>query len=94
MARMSNSQIISTTAGLMGLDQSAEYFTYQQWRTRGYQVQKGQKAVMVCDLWTPTKASKKQLEENPDAKIGMWQKRSALFTADQVKPIITKGATA
>ena len=94
MQRMSNAQIIETTAAMMGLDTSAEYRTYQQWKLRGYQVQKGQKAAMTVGLWTPTKASKKQQEENPEAKTRLWLKTSALFTIDQVKQIETKGATA
>ena len=87
MATITNKEIIITSATLKNLDTTAEYYTYAQWQKRGYQVQKGQKAVMTIGLWTPTKASKKQIEEGATNNTRCFLKTSALFTIEQVKPI-------
>ena len=91
MASITNEEIIYYAAVTAGLDPSKEYFTYNQWKLKGYQVQKGSKAVLTVGLWTPTKASKKQIEEGKEG-VRCYLKTSALFTKDQVAPIEMKQA--
>ena len=87
MASISNAEIIANEAMLAGLDPEAEYLTFAQWKFRGMSVKKGSKAVIKTGLWTPCKASKKELEGNPDAKARCYLKTSFLFTREQVEPM-------
>ena len=86
MASISNAEIIHNEAMLAGLDPDAEYLTFMQWKQRGYSVKKGAKAVIKTGLWTPCKASRKELAENQDAKARCYLKTSFLFTRAQVEP--------
>ena len=87
MASISNAEIIATEAMMAGLDPDAEYLTFMQWKQRGYSVKKGAKAVIKTGLWTPCKASRKELAENPEAKARCYLKTSFLFTREQVEPM-------
>jgi len=87
MASISNAEIISNECKLRGLDPTKEYLTFMQWKTRGYSAKKGEHAVIKTGLWTPCKASKKELEANPDAKAKCYLKTSHLFTREQVEPM-------
>lgn len=88
---MTNSQIIMNNsialaeAGILkiGADGLPETIhTYEGWRSIGFQVQKGQKAVAKFAIWKHTPArTKKDGTEMPE---GMFLKTSAWFTADQV----------
>jgi len=84
---ISNAEIIATEATLAGLDPEAEYLTFAQWKFRGYSVKKGSKAVIKTGLWTPCKASKAEMAENPNAKAKCYLKTSHLFTREQVEPM-------
>ena len=46
---MSNIEIIETQKAITGID--GDLYTYQEWKQRGYQVQKGQKAMLSTKLW-------------------------------------------
>jgi hypothetical protein len=87
MASISNAEIIHNEAMLAGLDPEAEYLTFAQWKFRGYSVIKGQHAVIKTGLWTPCKASKAEMAENPEAKVRCYLKTSHLFTREQVEPM-------
>ena len=84
---ISNAEIIATEATLAGLDPDAEYLTFAQWKFRGYSVKKGEHAVIKTGLWTPCKASKAEMAENPNAKARCYLKTSHLFTREQVEPM-------
>ena len=80
---MTNQEIIYTEAILKGLD-PAQLYTYQEWKNRGYQVQKGEKAILKTKLW-------KQVEKI-NKKTGEKEKKfyfvnASLFDIEQVKPI-------
>lgn len=71
--------------------------TFQQWKKKGYSVQKGETAFVKIDLWT----FKEVVEKDENGKVIMengkpkkekkfFLKSAALFTADQVKKIEKK----
>lgn len=86
MASISNAEIIANECMLAGLDPGKEYRTFAQWKFRGMSVKKGEHAVIKTGLWTPCKASKAELAENPEAKAKCYLKTSFLFSNDQVEP--------
>lgn len=69
--------------------------TYGQWKNLGYQVQKGEKAILQVELWTPCKYNvsackdgKESKNNNKDKKeeyTKMYLKKSSLFSVEQVK---------
>ena len=87
MASISNAEIIHNECILAGLDPDKEYLTFAQWKFRGMSVKKGEHAVIKTGLWTPCKASRKELAENPEAKARCYLKTSFLFTREQVEPM-------
>lgn len=63
--------------------------TYQTWKSLGYQVKKGSKAVAQFPIW---KYTSKQLDEvdeegNPKTKENMFMKLSSFFTRAQVEEV-------
>lgn len=60
--------------------------TYERWQELGYQVQRGEKAIIKLQIWKPTKPKK-----NPDPeelpRTRMFLKVSAFFASHQVQPI-------
>jgi len=87
MASISNAEIIHNEVMLAGLDPSKDYKTFSQWKFRGMSVKKGEHAVIKTGLWTPCKASKKELADNPNAQAKCYLKTSFLFSNDQVEPM-------
>ena len=67
--------------------------TYGQWKSAGYQVQKGQKALLGCKLWTPCHFSQSACEDKDNNKndkkeyTKLYLKKSSLFSLEQVKLI-------
>lgn len=82
---MTNIEIIQTEAILKNFTWNGKnLFTYHEWKNRGYQVQKGEKAFIKTKLWKyVTKIDKKTGEE----KINTYMVKASLFTSDQVKEI-------
>lgn len=71
--------------------------TYATWKSLGYQVKKGEKAIAKFPIWKQGKASKKAAEEaranGEDAPQGkMFMKTAAWFTIGQVEKIEQKEA--
>ena len=68
--------------------------TYQAWKTLGYQVRKGEKAIAKFCIWKHVSAKKDADEEDNEAESGpgdkMFMKMSSFFTAGQVDPIETE----
>lgn len=74
------------------IPEPAEIHTYQGWKSRGYQVKKGEKCKAKFPVWVPCKGKKNQdAEEAPDVteggKIKMRLKTSFWFSPSQVEPI-------
>jgi len=66
--------------------------TFAQWKSLGYSVCKGEKALLQCELWTPCKYKSDNKEEGEDKKEykKMFLKKSSLFSIEQVKLIEQK----
>lgn len=77
---MSNLEIIETEKALKGIE--GELYTYQEWKNQGYQVQKGEKAILTTKLW---KQVTKKIEGIETKKF--YLVNAALFTSEQVAPI-------
>lgn len=58
--------------------------TYATWKTLGYQVQKGQKAVAGFKIW---KHTAKEDKETGKTETKMFMTKAYFFTAAQVAPI-------
>ena len=59
--------------------------TYQKWKSLGYQVRKGEKAIAKFTIWKFVQGKKKDDEEEEKSK--MFMKNSAFFKASQVEKI-------
>lgn len=67
------------------IDMPEEIHTYRGWKARGYQVQKGQKAIAQFPIWKHvTKKAKKEDEEDEQR---MFMKMSSFFKKSQVERI-------
>jgi hypothetical protein len=53
MFKITNEQLIQIAAVDSGLDPFAEYCTKGMWENAGYKIQKGEKPVLVLELWCP-----------------------------------------
>lgn len=74
------------------LDEPQEMHTFQAWKSLGYQVKKGEKAIAKLSIWKYTEKKKKEEERtgNPleDESISnMFMKTAAFFSEAQVEPI-------
>ena len=65
------------------------YLTYAEWKKRGYQVQKGQKASIKTKLWIRTKKKINKTKENINDNIeeNFYLANASLFSATQVQKI-------
>lgn len=83
---LTNRQIIMTELALRGIMEDVD--TYAGWQRRGMQVQKGQKALFVTEIWKPCKMKKKS---NPEVEEGETRRKlimvkAAFFGVSQVEP--------
>lgn len=86
---MTNREIIEEIIDFPGANLKVEDLkTYAVWKSLGYQVRKGEKALIQADLWVPYKKSGKE-ESNleADEKSGFIKKKSSLFHITQVDKI-------
>lgn len=84
---MSNNEIIMSEKILKGINE--DLHTYQKWQSLGYQVKKGEKAILQTRLWKKVK-SKKDLEnvENVEDVQGNFRLvKASLFSRSQVEKI-------
>ena len=58
---MTNRQIIATAMEINRITE--EVHTYEGWKSRGYQVQRGQQALFKTRIWKPTRVTDKDGEE-------------------------------
>ena len=76
------------------------FHTFQEWKSRGYSVKKGEHALFTADLWKytskPSKATIKAAEEAgkdaPEESPHYYKKLSHLFSFSQVEPVKRKAA--
>ena len=65
-----------------------EIHTYGHWKSLGFQVKKGEKAIAKFPIWKYTKGKTKDMdEEEAQAKGFCFMKNSAWFSDEQVEPI-------
>lgn len=64
---MTNLQIILGAMELAGVKEEVD--TYQGWKRRGYQVDRGQKAKFQTKIWKPCKRGKTEEGENETPKL-------------------------
>lgn len=57
-----------------------EVHTFQRWKSKGFSVKKGEKAVFKTSIW------KAVPDKDHEGEVKMFMKNSAFFTASQVKP--------
>ena len=74
------------TAEIEEIDEIQPIHTYAGWKSLGYQVKKGEKAIAKFPVWTySVKKSEVNGEEKQTSK--MYMKTSAFFTDEQVEKI-------
>lgn len=62
--------------------------TFQRWKTLGYRVKKGEKAVAKFPIWKYIYYGNKEMSEEEAQNTGhCYMKMSAFFTDEQVEPI-------
>lgn len=64
-----------------------EIHTYAHWKSMGYQVKKGEKAIAKFPIWKYTSGKKKESEEEAQANGHCFMKNSAWFADFQVEPL-------
>lgn len=88
---MTNREIIQEVLTLSGAKINQEDLkTYAAWKSEGYQVRRGEKAVLQIDLWVPVKfkkGSENNEEADGDKQDGFRKRKSSLFHRSQVDKI-------
>ena len=80
--------VVETSEGKKELDVPEPIHTYQMWKSLGYQVQKGQKAIAQFPVWKYTsKKSSEESEEEAQEKGHCFLKMSSFFKQSQVEKI-------
>lgn len=95
--KMTNKVLITTAIEEAGINfeyDGTNLKTYAAWKANGYQVKRGSKALIQCELWTPCKW-KQEIEESDGSKgeikgNKLYLKKSSLFSIDQVEAIEKK----
>ena len=65
-----------------------EIHTYQAWKSRGFKVRRGEKAVAQFPIWKPA-TRKYETEDGEEESRGyMFLKKSAFFSQSQVEKIV------
>lgn len=84
-------KVVDLSGELVEIDEIQPIHTYKGWKSRGYQVKKGEKAVAKFPIWTYS--VKKKSDEDEENSIGtghMYMKMSAFFSDEQVEKIEEK----
>ena len=93
---MTNLEIVMGQTMLLMADEvigeDEEIHTFSHWKSLGYQVKRGEKAITKFPIWKYTKGKKKEAEElteeEAQKKGYCFMKMSAWFSTQQVEPII------
>lgn len=80
---MTNAAIIATECALRGINENV--FTYAEWRARGRQVKRGEKARFSTTIHKPR--TKKNDNGELEKSGGFFLKTAHFFTIDQTEPI-------
>lgn len=83
--------IIEDATGKKEIDEPEAIHTYQTWKSLGYQVQKGQKAVAQFPIWK-YRSKSVEVENEKGDKVNMdeskmFMKTASWFSASQVEKI-------
>ena len=81
---MTNIEIIAMEKVNNHLNPDTELHTYKIWQSLGYQVQKGQKALITTKLWKPVNVTDKKTGKKQEKMILC---NASLFSYEQVKKI-------
>ncbi len=79
--------------GIIGLDEDGMFeplLTYAEWKKRGFQVRKGERAIAKFGIWKPKTRKQKEEDEQSTKSVktnGFFLKTSAFFIRRQVEPI-------
>lgn len=76
--------IVQDEEGKKELDMPEEIHTYQGWKERGYQVNKGEKAIAKFTIWKHVTKKKKDSDEETEK---MFMKNSSWFKMSQCTAI-------
>jgi antirestriction protein ArdC len=88
MARMTNVEIVTfqwaqlVAAGM--ISESEEIHTFQKWKSLGYTVKRGEKAVASFTIWKHTTKTDK---ESGEETARMFMKKAHFFSTKQVEKI-------
>ena len=88
-----NKEIIMAEQLMRGIQE--EVHTFQKWKSLGYQVKRGEKALFQTNLWKMSKRKQKENNENETDNNDKEKKnnnyffmaKSSLFGRSQVEPI-------
>jgi len=88
---MKNTQLIAIALEEQQIDfeyDGTNLKTYAAWKASGYQVKKGEKALLQVGLWTPCNFKQESKEGETVTEIKgkkMYLKKSSLFSSSQVE---------
>lgn len=83
--------VVDLSGELVEIDEIQPIHTYKGWKSRGYQVKKGEKAIAKFPIWTySVKKKSDEDEENVKGTGHMYMKVSAFFSDEQVEKIEEK----
>lgn len=80
---MTNAQIIRNSQMLNGITETCH--TYAHWKSLGYQVKKGSKALFKARIWKY--AAKKKAEDTDEGQGRMFMKTASFFGLSQVEKV-------
>lgn len=69
------------------INEPEEIHTYLGWKERGFQVQKGQKAIASFTIWKHVTKKPKGEKKDDDAEQFMFMKLSSFFAPSQVEAL-------
>ena len=88
MARMTNTEIVAFAWGqLVGsgvISAEEEIHTFAKWKSLGYSVKKGEKAITKLTIW---KHTSKVNAETQEEETAMFMKKAHFFSTSQVEKI-------
>ena len=86
--KMTNAEIVAFAWGqLVGsgvISANEEIHTFQKWKSLGYTVKRGEKAITKLTIWKHTSRTNKETQEEETA---MFMKQAAFFSTSQVEKI-------
>lgn len=86
---MTNFDILASEAEAIGFDYDGDNLhTFQSWKAKGFQVKKGQKALIKCEIWKKSTKKEKNEETGELEENGrFFLKSSCFFSNEQVEKV-------